>query len=492
MVWQVIKYSSATTYAYPHLELQDPWSENRTRPIESLESQFGENPFENSIQNYDFRPKKGSVLIDGGVVVPGINDGQDMDFNHPPLYAGQNRAFVGDAPDIGAYEYGDSVYWIPGYRYSYPSVPIPSDGAVGVSMEYGLAFNYPWKTDYSGTAATVTVSGPGINRTESFQYPNNVLFETFLPGETYNWSVIVDGVSSDIWTFTTSDKEYPLNDRSLDTTIVDSMLIPYQIKNLQVSNNNLAFLKFDVPSSINNSCIIHLNLVPEEVETLAGGIVVYKYNYTGWGEKLDENNIGLVDHSLLTPIDTLYTIEAGVPIAVNISDIISSNGVHSFALGVLDSVDHVTFYSKEKLITDGQIIGFDEEGYLGDQGGGSGYAPQTSVWPSLTFQPVDAPVLATIEDQTTNEDTATSVILSATDIDGDSLIFSASSADTNVTAIVSIDTLTLTPAADWNGPAAITVIVTDNGLGTLSDTISFTFTVNAINDTPVLQQHYRM
>ncbi len=106
---------------------------------------------------------------------------------------------------------------------------------------------------------------------------------------------------------------------------------------------------------------------------------------------------------------------------------------------------------------------------------------------TLTIENInDSPVLATIEDQTTNEDTATSVILSATDIDGDSLIFTASSADTNITTIVIDDTLTITPETNWNGQAAITVIVTDNGLGTLSDTTSFTFTVNAVNDTPVL------
>ena len=70
-----------------------------------------------------FRPKKGSVLIDAGVVIPGVNDGQDIDLNHPPLYPGQNRKYIGSAPDIGAYEYGDSVYWIPGFRYAYPSVP---------------------------------------------------------------------------------------------------------------------------------------------------------------------------------------------------------------------------------------------------------------------------------------------------------------------------------------------------------------------------------
>jgi len=41
--------------------------------------------------NYDFRPKVGSLLIDAGVAIPGITDG-----------------FTGTAPDIGAYERGDN------------------------------------------------------------------------------------------------------------------------------------------------------------------------------------------------------------------------------------------------------------------------------------------------------------------------------------------------------------------------------------------------
>ena len=121
----------------------------------------------NKIQNYDFRPKKGSSLIDGGVVIEGINDGTDKSFNHPPLYPGQNRKYIGEAPDIGPYEYGDSVYWIPGYRYPHPSVPIPSDGATDISLEYRLAWNYPWKTDYTGTSAFVAISGPGLTETKT-------------------------------------------------------------------------------------------------------------------------------------------------------------------------------------------------------------------------------------------------------------------------------------------------------------------------------------
>ena len=384
------KPNNSPPWADPHFELEAPWIGKRFSPFSLLEI-FGTNPWDDPNQDYDFRPKKGSYLIDSGVIIPGINDGKDENafletekpgvpvnprsdtenltiLNHPPLYPGQNRKFVGDAPDIGAYEYGDSVYWIPGFRYPHPSVPIPKNNAANVPMDYSLAWNYPYKKDYSGTAATVTVSGPGINRTESFDYPYNVLFQTFQPGGTYNWSVSVDGVSGGSWTFQVDDKIYPTNDRSIDTT-ASEVILPYQINNLIASNNRLAFLRFDIPSSVNSSYQVILNLVPEKVKTLEGGIVVYKYDQMGWGEKNDDNNIGTVDHSLLTPIDTLYTIEAGVPIAVNISDIINSIGEFSFGLGVLDTSDNVSFYSKEKLLTDGV----------------NGYAPQMSVWPSLSF-----------------------------------------------------------------------------------------------------------
>jgi hypothetical protein len=47
--------------------------------------------------NFDFRPKDGSELIDGGISMPGLTD-----------------SFEGNAPDIGAYESG-GINWRPGY-----------------------------------------------------------------------------------------------------------------------------------------------------------------------------------------------------------------------------------------------------------------------------------------------------------------------------------------------------------------------------------------
>ncbi len=396
--------------ADPKFEMESPWIQNQARSDTFLSDKFGGIPWNYRKQSYDFRPKKGSYLIDSGVVIPGINNGEDVDnsivkakpgygnlnnidlnkedctlFNHPNLYSGQNRKYVGDAPDIGAYEYGDSVYWIPGFRYPHPSVPIPNDGAVNVPIDYSLVWNYPYKKDYSNTEATVTVSGPGVNRTVVFQYPYNVLFQAFEPGETYNWSVTVDNVSGGNWSFKVSEKVYPLNDRSVDITDKTS-LIPYQIKNLEVSNNKMSFLRFDIPSSITNSHKIKLNLVVDGDSTLDGGIAIHKYDQLGWGENPDNKNIGIIDHSLgstiatLTSLDngttvwdngTAQSLDNGTTLSIDLTDKITSYGKeYSIAIRVLETTDKVTFFSKEKQLTDG--VG--------------GFAPQKSVWPNISFK----------------------------------------------------------------------------------------------------------
>jgi len=408
-----LKVNEIKRMASAHFEMADPYIHARNLSDSRLIETFGEVAWDDRRQSYDFRPKKGSYLIDRGVIIPGINDGKDEKdekvfletkkpvahkiknprsdregctiINHPQSYPGQNRKYVGDAPDIGAYEYGDTVYWIPGFRYPHPSVPIPNNNAVDVPIDYSLVWNYPYKKDYSNTKATVTVSGPGVNLTKEFQYPHNVFFQVFEPGETYNWSVTVDNVSGGNWSFKVSEKVYPLNDRSVDITDKKS-LMPYQIKNLEVSNNKISFLRFDIPSSITNSHKIKLNLVVDGESTLNGGIAIHKYDQLGWGESPDNKNIGIIDHSLgatlatLTPLDngtivwdngTAVSLDSGTILSVDLTDKITSYGEeYSIAIRALGTTDKVTFFSKEKQLTDG--VG--------------GFAPQMSVWPNISFK----------------------------------------------------------------------------------------------------------
>ena len=51
---------------------------------------------------------------------------------------------------------------------------------------------------------------------------------------------------------------------------------------------------------------------------------------------------------------------------------------NSIALRVLETTDKVTFYSMEKLLTDGK--------HSYGVNYGKGYAPQKSVWPNLSFK----------------------------------------------------------------------------------------------------------
>jgi hypothetical protein len=107
---------------------------------------------------------------------------------------------------------------------------------------------------------------------------------------------------------------------------------------------------------------------------------------------------------------------------------------------------------------------------------------------TLTITPVnDAPVLAGISDQEITEDGGLVIVLSAEDIDGDALSYSAESADANVTVLVSNDSLYMTPSADWNGSSVITVTVDDgSGEDNATDTGTFTLTVTPVNDAPII------
>ena len=369
--------------SFPQLEMENPWIDNKNRSTEQLFTIFGEDPFENDrIQSYDFRPKKGSVFIDNGKIIEGINDGQAENFYHGESFPNQNRQFIGEAPDIGPYEYGDSVYWIPGYRYDYPSIPIPRDGAENVPLEYGLAWNYPWAENYNGVSATVTITGPGMNESQTFNYPNNVMFVNLLPNSNYSWSVSVSGINGssmgDNWTFKTADKIYPLNDRSIDISMPDSIYLPSHIQNLKVSNNHYTFLKFDIPQILDSLNALFINLTPSIIDSVPGGVILYKIDNVEWNEKLNENNIGLIDFGNFTPLDTIFSIQENVELSINIKPFIVQGGLHSFALGSADSSDNISFYSKENLILKGEFnstVPFHN----------SGYATNYNVWPSISF-----------------------------------------------------------------------------------------------------------
>jgi len=85
-----------------------------------------------SLENYklfDFRPKKNFSIINQGFEISGIS-----------------KSIIDGSPDLGAYEYGDENYWIPGRKFEKASFPIPYNGANIEKTSIDLI----WRGTYGG------------------------------------------------------------------------------------------------------------------------------------------------------------------------------------------------------------------------------------------------------------------------------------------------------------------------------------------------------
>src|SRR5262245_39414648 len=100
---------------------------------------------------------------------------------------------------------------------------------------------------------------------------------------------------------------------------------------------------------------------------------------------------------------------------------------------------------------------------------------------STALTPSHAPV-ANAQSIGTNEDTATAVTLSGSDVEGDGLTFRVVSGPAHGTLSGSGANLTYPPAANYNGPDSFTYVANDGALDSAAASVSLT--VNAVNDAP--------
>jgi len=144
--------------------------------------------------NLDFRPRSGSDLVDAGVPVEG-----------------KTFPFVGEAPDIGPYEFGDKHYWIPGYQGETARTPIPPDGSTSIKADADLM----WLDAYKSTEHHLYF---GSDRETVLQSTEGTVVDKesniFSPGQleaskTYYWrvdAVTKEGIrEGDVWSFSVAD-----------------------------------------------------------------------------------------------------------------------------------------------------------------------------------------------------------------------------------------------------------------------------------------------
>ena len=141
---------------------------------------------------YDFRPQAGAANV----------------LNRGVSFTPTTTNWVGSAPDIGAYERGDSIYFIPGQRATNATFPIVPDGAVGVPVTRDVlmwrpAYNAASHTIYFGTVSNALTSyGAVSGETNVFTLP------PLAANTNYYWridAVMTNStvISGAVWSFST-------------------------------------------------------------------------------------------------------------------------------------------------------------------------------------------------------------------------------------------------------------------------------------------------
>lgn len=136
--------------------------------------------------NLDFRPRRGSELVDAG-----------------STEVGMKLDYLGEAPDIGPYEYGAKEYWIPGRQLQRASRPVPPNSSVTVKTDADLM----WLGGRVALRHRVYFGTGAENLIFRREQENNI-FEpgSLKPGVTYYWridTVTQDEVlKGDVWRFT--------------------------------------------------------------------------------------------------------------------------------------------------------------------------------------------------------------------------------------------------------------------------------------------------
>ncbi|MHC4580255.1 MAG: hypothetical protein ACYS14_02290 [Planctomycetota bacterium] len=164
-------------------------------------------------ENLDFRPKKGSPLIDAASTI------RPSDVPWKTTTVTEPSEIVGEGPDIGAYEYGASAYWIPGFKFPHASTPVPPDGTTTAKSDCDLMWLGGYRAEthdlYFGTSAeevTAAARDAAVFQ-RTFHGAANVFDPGRLePGKTYFWRVDAtrdsQTIRGKIWKFTVERQNF--------------------------------------------------------------------------------------------------------------------------------------------------------------------------------------------------------------------------------------------------------------------------------------------
>jgi len=400
-------------------------------------------------QNYDFRPAIGSSLIDAGEVI------SDVDYSHPTQ---------GGAPDLGAYENGDTNYWIPGRKLANSSHPIPFTDGSTTNVNSDLM----WREGYKATAHKIYFGTSSGALDYKGQQSNNIFSPGSLTiGQTYYWrvdAVTPSGiVTGDEWHFTveavpTFTTVNPIADSYVDDNKPDDNMGSDSVIKLTTPvtpggsyEQRFGFLKFDVDVP---GTIISAKLKVYNNQTSKNRYVnVHTVADTSWAEDLITWNNQPTMGAALQQLDVLANSWAEFDVLAAITTDVKTAGQLSLGLKRDASDSRRQVVSKEGSFSPELILEY------------------------KNFAPVFSTDIISLANALENVAYSASMAIYASDSESDHLTFTKVSGPSWLT-LASDGSLYGTPSNADIGENTFIVTVEDGYGG--KDTATLTITVNSI------------
>ncbi|CAA6677555.1 MULTISPECIES: LamG-like jellyroll fold domain-containing protein [unclassified Lentimonas] len=189
----------------------------------------------------DFRPRADALeIIDQGIPVT-------MSWIHGDIDV--NSDFNGTAPDLGAYEYGDENYWIPGYQYTYASHPYPADERTDALITSDLM----WRGGLNAVSYDLYLGNSANSLSFMGNQENNIFTPTsWTNDQSYFWRVdciLADGstVEGEVWTFTIND--HAGNPLSTRVELLEDSATAFELQGSDPDGGTLSFAIIQQPAN---------------------------------------------------------------------------------------------------------------------------------------------------------------------------------------------------------------------------------------------------
>jgi hypothetical protein len=228
-----------------------------------------------NIQWFDFRPKSTATAI--------VNKGK--------VIAGITASVFGSLPDIGAYERGDSIYFIPGYRESKASFPIVPNLALNIpvtrdALMWRQAYKAVSHRVYFGTnQAAVTSASTGSSEYKGTLTGQKNVYSLPTLAKSTNYFWRIDAVTSnntvvkgDVWSFTTNKDTISA---TKDTSLLNQILVfpnpAHEVLNITSFDSKLREIEiYDLHGSLIKKDETNTNTFQLSVINLTSGMYVMK------------------------------------------------------------------------------------------------------------------------------------------------------------------------------------------------------------------------